>query len=101
MNYDQLALNMLSEHLGKPITMAEIATESYSFEAEELDSSIVPLDYQAIIADYHFVMTHLFAYDHLIVYIIEPYDESAANQILIGLLEENNLLNYHIIKGGR
>ena len=101
MDYSYLALEMLSEYLGENIILEDTAVESNNFEIDELDESIIPIDYQLYLINHSKVMTHLYAYDSLIAYIIYPYNYLEANQILVGLLKENVLINYHIISRGK
>lgn len=76
MVYEHDALKTLSDYLGIPLTLANITSEYYVFEVDELDPALIPGEYQPILADYQFAMSHLFAYDSLIIYIIELYNNT-------------------------
>lgn len=100
MDYTYLALNMLSKYLGVRINLEDTASESNIFEVEDLDHSILPARYRDLLAEYSTVMTHLYAYNQLIAYVIYPYPISGTSPILIGLMQEDELLNFKIIMGG-
>lgn len=100
MDYSKLALDMLSEHLGRPITIKDAGYESYSFEVVELDMSIIPMSYQSYLSRYQDVMTHLYVYKELVVYILYPLADSTSDPKLVGLLCKDKLLDYRVITGG-
>jgi len=98
MKYNQDPFGMLSEYFGRDIPFDDVTTESTILETEELDPTLIPDEYQRTIENCEAVMTHLFAYQHMIAFIIEP-DDSSMDQ-LVGLLNEDQLIRYKIIKGG-
>ncbi|MGO2602544.1 MAG: hypothetical protein ACTH80_00530 [Alkalibacterium gilvum] len=100
MDYSDLALDMLSKHLGEPISLEDAGYESYSFEVVELDMTIIPMSYQSYLSRFQDVMTHLYLYKELVVYILYPLADSASDPKLVGLLYEDKLLDYRIITGG-
>ena len=100
MDFSQHALNMLSEHLGQPIGLDDTGYESYIFEAEELDRTIIPANYQSYLAKHLDIMSHSYIYKELIVFVLYPLTDSSSKQTFIGLLHEGKLLSSRIITGG-
>lgn len=100
MDFSQHALNILSEHLGQSIKLDDTGYESYIFEVDELDRTIIPANYQSYLARYMDIMSHSYIYEELIVFVLYPLTDSSSKQIFIGLLHKDKLLSYRIITGG-
>lgn len=99
MNKESLALEWLSKQLGRPITLDEVGYESYVFEGEELDASLIPPDCVPYFKPDHPVMTHLYAYEDTMVYFFHPLTREYSEVTLIGLLNNFQLIHYQVLKG--
>lgn len=100
MGYTYLAIDMLNQHLEEIINVDDTAMESNVFEVDELDHLFIPVSHRALFAEYLTVMTHLYAYKQLIAYVIHPNIDSKSKPILIGLIQEDELLDFKIVFGG-
>lgn len=98
MDYENLALNMLSKATSEEIALIDVGTESYGFEVEELDPGIIPNEYQEILTSHKEVMTHTYGYKSTIVYIIVPLGRRDDEEVLVGVLEEGKLIDYVLVK---
>lgn len=98
MDHKYLALNTLKKYIGEKIPLEKIGTESYVFEVDELDPMITPPEYQAILTNYKEVMTHTYSYKSIVVYVIVPLEKRDDEDILIGVLEEGELIDYVFVK---
>ncbi|MEI3610178.1 hypothetical protein [Pseudogracilibacillus sp. SO10305] len=100
MGYTYLAIDMLNQHLEEIINVEDTAMESNVFEVDELGHSFIPVSHRTLFAEYLTVMTHLYAYKQLIAYVIYPNIDSKSKPILIGLIQEDKLLDFKIVFGG-
>lgn len=96
MSRESLAVEWISKRLGRPITSDDLAFESYIFEFEELDDSLLPDDYASLIQPSQNVLTYLYALNDVMVYFVEPIGNSSTSLRLIGLLENSQLVHYQI-----
>lgn len=99
MSKDILAIKWISKHLGYPITLDHVGYESYVFDGDEIDSFLIPDDYIMYFKANQPVMTHLYAYDDVMVYFLEPLQTKYADKTLIGLLDDFRLIRYELFKG--
>ena len=100
MDYTYLAMDMLNQYLEEIINVEDTSRESNVFEIDELDPSIIPVNHRGLFAEYPTVMTHLYAYKELVAYVIHPNTASKSKPILIGLIQEDELLDFKIVFGG-
>lgn len=100
MDYTCLAIGMLNQHLEEVINVEDTARESNVFEVDELEPSIIPINYRGLFVEDSTVMTHLYAYKELITYIIHPSTNTKSKPVLIGLIHGDELLDFKIIFGG-
>lgn len=99
MSKEVLAIEWLSEYLGRPISIDELGYESYVFEGEELDGTLIPPDCVSYFKPNEQVLTDLYAYGNTMVYFFQPLNPESFNVILIGLLDNFQLIDYKVIKG--
>lgn len=97
MKYDDIALELIKEITGAEIELSDVGSESYSFEVVELDPALMPKEYAKTLVNYTEVLSHLYVYGSVIVYVITPLKKSEGNDILIGVLEEGELVNYSLL----
>lgn len=100
MDYTYLAMDMLNQYLEEIINVEDTSRESNVFEIDELDPSIIPVNHRDLFVEYSTVMTHLYAYQQLVAYVIHPNIDSKSKPILIGLIQEDDLLDFKIVFGG-
>lgn len=100
MDYTYLAIDMLNQYLEEIINIEDTARESNVFEVDELDPSIIPINHQGLFVEDSTVMTHLYVYKQLTAYIIHPNTDTELKPVLIGLIHEDELLDFKIIFGG-
>lgn len=98
MSKESLALEWISKHLGHPITRDDLAYESYVFEFEELDDSLLPADYASLFQPNQSVLTSLYVVNDVMVYFIEPIGNLSLPLSLIGLIVDSQLMQYQIQK---
>ncbi|MBG9988277.1 hypothetical protein HZY88_04700 [Aerococcaceae bacterium DSM 111176] len=99
MSKDTLALEWLSKHLGQPLTLDDVGYESYVFEGEELDTSLIPNECSSYFKPDQSVLTYLYAYGDTMVYFFQPLALEVSDVILVGLLDNFQLIDYTIMKG--
>lgn len=100
MDFQKIAIQLLNKYSEEPINGTDLASESYSFEVEEIAESLIPKEYQAYLDNSEFIMTHVFTVKDLLVYFIEPTPFPEHNKIFVGLLKDDELMEYHILSGG-
>lgn len=98
MNYEALALKMMRKAIGIDILLEDLAVESYSFEVEEIDQDMIPEEYRRFLSNYEEVMTHVYAYESIYLYVIVPLERRDDEEVLIGVLEEGELIDYDLVK---
>lgn len=99
MSKEALALEWISEYLGRPISLDDVGYESYVFEGDELDASLIPIECTSYFKPDHPVMTHLYAYEDTMVYFFQPLTREYFDVTLIGLLDNFQLIHYKVLKG--
>lgn len=99
MDKESLALEWLSKYLGKAITIEEVGYESNAFDFDELDEMLIPGIHYAVFKEQDQLMTHVYVYESVMVYMIHPLKEEPPSQILIGLMDGNELVQYQLIRG--
>ena len=100
MNKESLALQWLGEYLGRPMTPDEVGYESYVFEGDELDTSLIPPDYVSYFKPDQQVLTYLYAYGNTMVYLLQPLGSELPAMTLMGLLDDYELIRYQLLNGG-
>ncbi|UJF15960.1 hypothetical protein LZ578_02100 [Jeotgalibaca sp. MA1X17-3] len=99
MNYDSLALEWLRKHLGHTVKINEIGYESTMFDYDELDKTLVPEKYVSIFKKYKQIQAHVYLYDSILIYMLLPFNQAVPTFILIGLVDNDFLIRYQLIKG--
>lgn len=99
MSKESLAIQLLSKHLGHSLTLNDIGYESYVFEGDELDASLIPDEYTSYFKPDHSIMTHLYAFGDTMVYFFQPLNKEYADVMLVGLLDNYSLIDYTLLEG--
>ena len=99
MNNESLALEWLSRYLGRAITIDEVGYESNVFDYEELDEMLMPEKDFAIFRSYEQLLTLVYIYDTILVYIIQSIEQETSKLKLIGLMDGYSLIRSQLIKG--
>lgn len=100
MSKEALALEWISEYLGRPISLDDVGYESYVFEGDELDASLIPPNYVSYFKPDQQVLTCLYAYGDTMVYLLQPLRSELPAMTLMGLLDDYELIRYRLLNGG-
>lgn len=100
MSKEALPLQWLGEYLGRPVTIEDVGYESYVFEADELDASLIPLEFVSYFKPDQQVLTCLYAYGDTMVYLLQPLGSELPAMTLMGLLDDYELIRYRLLNGG-